>query len=84
MALRCKWYNVSLHVSYIVHGLHNFWCLFQGWVVDTLGNTFGGCVTQDTRVGPSEACAVHSRCCCINAVPSKVCGVGFAVKVVEC
>ena len=33
--------------------------LFQGWDVDTLGNTLSGCVTQDPRVGPSEACAIH-------------------------
>ena len=41
-----------LHVSYLVHGV---WCLFQGWDVGTLGNTLGGCVTQD----PSEASAIH-------------------------
>ena len=35
------------------------WCLFQGWDVGTLANTLSGCVTQDPRVGPSEACAIH-------------------------
>ena len=30
-----------------------------GGDVGTLGNTLSGCVTQDPRVGPSEACAVH-------------------------
>ena len=58
-ALRCKWYHVWFHVSYIVHSLYGVWCLFQGWVVGTLGNTLSGCVTQDPMVGPSEACAIH-------------------------
>ena len=58
MALRCGWYHVWFHVSSLVHGLHGVWCLFQGWDVGTLGNTLSGCVTQDPRVGPSEACAI--------------------------
>ena len=29
------------------------------WDVGTLGNTLTGSVTQDPRVGPSEACAIH-------------------------
>ena len=59
-ALRCKWYHVWFHIlSYIVHSLYGVWCLFQGWVVGTLGNTLSGCVTQDPMVGPSEACAIH-------------------------
>ena len=28
-----KWYHVWFHVSYLVHGLHGVWCLFQGWVL---------------------------------------------------
>ena len=56
-ALRCRWYHIWFHVSYIVHDLL---VLFQGWDVGTLGNTISGCVTQDPRVGPSlEACAIH-------------------------
>ena len=26
----------------------------------TLGNTLSGCVTKDPKVGPAEACAIHS------------------------
>ena len=49
-----------VHVScLIVHGLHGVWCLFQGWDIGTLGNTLSQCVTQDPKVGPSEACAIH-------------------------
>ena len=59
MALRCKWYHVRFNISCLVHGLHGVWCSFQGWDVGTLGNTFSGCVTQDPRVGPSEAFAIH-------------------------
>jgi len=33
--------------------------LFQGWDNGTLGNTLRGCVTQDPRVGASEASAIH-------------------------
>ena len=33
--------------------------LFQGWDNGTLGNTLSGCVTQDSRVGASEASAIH-------------------------
>ena len=29
------------------------------WDVGTLGNTLSRCITQDPRVGPSEACAIH-------------------------
>ena len=44
-----KWCNhFWFHVSCLVHGLHGVWCLFQGWDVGTLGNTLGGCVTQDS------------------------------------
>ena len=39
--------------------LNGVWYLFQGWDVGTLGNTLSGCVTQDPRVGPSEAYAIH-------------------------
>ena len=49
-------------VSCLVHGLHDLhgvWCVFQGWDVGTLGNTLSGCITQDPRVGPSEACAIY-------------------------
>ena len=35
------------------------WCLFHGWDIGTLDNTLSGCVTQDPRVGSSEACAIH-------------------------
>ena len=61
MALRCKWYYVWFHA----HVLLSAWfawclgCLFQGWDVGTLGNTLSGCVTQDPKVGPLEACAIH-------------------------
>ena len=34
------------------------WCSFQGWDVCTLSNTLSGCVTQDPRVGSSEACTL--------------------------
>ena len=54
MALRCKRYYVRFHKSW----LDGVWCSFQGWDVGTLGNTFSGCVTQDPRVGHSEACAI--------------------------
>ena len=33
--------------------------LFQGWDSGTLGNTLSECVTQDPRVGASEASAIH-------------------------
>ena len=58
-ALRCKWYHFWFHVSCLVHGLHGVWCSFQGWDVGTLGNTLSGCVTQDPKLGPSDACAIH-------------------------
>ena len=48
-----------LHMSCLVHGLHSVWCLFQGWVVGTLGNILSGFVTQDPRVSSSEACAIQ-------------------------
>ena len=48
-----------MHISCLVHGLHGVWCLFQGWDVGTLGWFLSGCVTQDPRVGPSEACAIY-------------------------
>ena len=70
------------HVSCLVHGLHGVWCSFQGWDVGTLGNTLGnilsGCVTQDPKVGPSEACAIISTqltmfiCLCARVSPSVV------------
>ena len=59
MVLRRKCYHVWFPVSYLMHGLHGVWCLFQGWDVGALGNTLSGCATQDSRVGPSEACAIH-------------------------
>jgi len=36
-------------------------CVFSSheWDVGTLGNTLSGCVTQDPREGPSEACVIH-------------------------
>ena len=49
-----------LVVSHLVsHSLLSVWCLLQGWDVGTLGNTLSGSVTQDHRVGPSEASAIH-------------------------
>ena len=33
--------------------------VFQAWNNGTLGNTLSGCVTQDPRVGASEASAIH-------------------------
>ena len=60
MALRCKWYYIWFHA----HVLLSAWCmvsgvLFQAWDNGTLGNTLSGCVTQDPRVGASEASATH-------------------------
>ena len=46
--------------SCLVNGLHGVWYVFQGWDFGTLGNTLSGCITQYPRVGPSEACAIHS------------------------
>ena len=57
MDLRCN--HFRFHVSHLVRSFHGVWCSFQGWDVGTLGNTLSGCVTQDQRVGPSEACAIH-------------------------
>ena len=62
MALKCEWYTCNMYilfVSCLVDGLHGVWCSFKGWDIGTLGNTLSGCVTQDSRVGPSEACAIH-------------------------
>ena len=59
-ALRFKWYHIWFHISCLVHCLHGVCCLFHGWDVGTLGNTLSGCVTQDPRVGASEASAIHS------------------------
>ena len=54
--------EMSRLVSCILLSAWFAWCLglFQGWDVGTLGNTFSRCVTQDSRLGPSEACAIHS------------------------
>ena len=70
------------HVSCLVHGLHGVWCSFQSWDVGTLGSTLGstlsGCVTQDPKVSPSEACAIISTqltmfiCLCSRVSPSVV------------
>ena len=38
----------------MVSGVH-----FRNGDVGTLGNTLSGCVTQDARVGPSDASAIH-------------------------
>ena len=51
--------QILVHVSWLVHGLHGVWCLFQGWDIGTLGNTFSEYITQDPKVGPSEACAIY-------------------------
>ena len=51
--------QILVHVSWLVHGLHGVWCLFQGWDSGTLGNTLSQCLTQDPRVGPSEGCGIH-------------------------
>ena len=51
---------MALRLSGITFGfMHGVWCLFSGWDIGTLGNTIIGCVTQDPRVGPSEASAIH-------------------------
>ena len=53
--------EMSRLVSCILLSAWFAWCLglFQGWDVGTLGNTFSRCVTQDSRLGPSEAYAIH-------------------------
>ena len=53
--------EMSRLVSCILLSAWFAWCLglFQGWDIGTLGNTFSRCVTQDSRLGPSEACAIH-------------------------
>ena len=36
------------------------WCwVGKGWDIGTLGDILSRCVTQNPRVGPSEACAIH-------------------------
>ena len=44
--------------------------LFQGWDNGTLGNTLRVCVTQGSRVGPSEVSAIHPThtnvCVCVE------------------
>ena len=50
--------------------------LFQGWDNGILGNTLSGCVTQDPRVGTSEASAIHPThtnvCVCVWSVDTRV------------
>ena len=52
---------VSHWVSCVLLSVCFTWCLmlFQGWDVGTMCNTLSRCITQDPRVGPSEACAIH-------------------------
>ena len=52
---------VSHLVSRILPSAWFAWCLVfvSGMDVGTLGNTLRGCVTQDPRVAPSKACAIH-------------------------
>ena len=45
--------SVHLSVCLPIYALHT------AWYIGTLGNTLNGCVTQDPRVAPSEACAIH-------------------------
>ena len=56
VALWCKWYHFWFYVSCLVHGV---WCSFQGWDVGALGNTLSGCITQDPKLGPSDACTIY-------------------------
>ena len=50
--------------------------LFQGWDNGTLGNTLRVCVTQGSRVGPSEASAIHHThtnvCVCVCGTWTRV------------
>jgi len=74
---------IEEHVSCLVHCLHDLhgvWCVIQGWDVGTLGNTLSGCVTQYSRVGPSElACATYpTQPVCFCSVFTAVwCGISF-------
>ena len=62
MALELELSSITfgfMHISCLVHDLDGVWCLFQERDIHTMGNTLSGFVTQDPRVGPSEASAIH-------------------------
>ena len=49
MALRCRWYHVWFHVSYIVNGLHGVWCSFQVMLQNFIAADCVNCYPSDSN-----------------------------------
>ena len=61
-----------LHMSCFGHGLHGVWYLFQRWTLAHWVTHSYRCVTQDPRVGSSEAHAIHpTHLVCLVACTSE-------------